>query len=367
MRKQIGAIAVMLVLLALSAGFISQSLAVGETTQTVSVVESVLPTEQFTQIYQQVSPSVVAISVQSVRNGRVGSGTGSGFVIDKEGHIVTNHHVIVGAQKIEVAFVDGTLAWADVVGVDPDSDLAVIRVDVPSEHLAPVTFADSSQLQIGQTVLAIGSPFGQRWTLTTGIVSALDRTIQGLTEFSIGGVIQTDASINPGNSGGPLLDLNGYVIGVNSQILSSSGSNSGVGFAIPSNLTVRVANELISKGRVSYSYLGISGTEVNLSLIESLNLPQDVRGVVVTDIVNGGPASKAGISPARARRLANGSLSLTSADIILAINSQPVATMGQLITYLANYTQPGQTVTLTILRDGKTIDVPVVLAERPSL
>lgn len=365
--KYVSKLIIALIVFTLGALIISQSLAVGEAKQTVSVVESNLPIEQFTEIYQQVSPSVVAINVQSVRNGRIGSGAGSGFVIDKEGHIVTNNHVIAGAQRIEVAFVDGTLAWADIVGVDPDSDLAVIQVDVPAERLYPVTFADSSQLHIGQTVLAIGSPFGQRWTLTTGIISALDRTIQGLTEFSIGGVIQTDASINPGNSGGPLLDLNGYVVGVNSQILSASGSNSGVGFAIPSNLTVRVANELISKGYVEYSYLGISGTEVSLSLIESLGLPNDVRGVVVTDVVRDGPAARAGILPAQARRLSNGLLSLQSADIILAINNQPVTTMGQLITYLANHTKPNQTVTLSILRDGEQFDVSVLLTARPNL
>ena len=194
------------------------------------------------------------------------SASGTGFVIDTDGHIVTNNHVVDGADLIEVNFHDGTILEGTVVGLDPDSDIAVLKVDRPASELQPVTFGDSDSLFIGETTLAIGSPFGQRWTLTTGIVSALGRTIQGLDQYSVGSVIQTDAAINPGNSGGPLLDLDGEVVGMNSQIASQSRSNAGIAFSIPSNLVKRVAQQLIDNGQVNYSYLGISsGPEISLS------------------------------------------------------------------------------------------------------
>ena len=249
---------------------------------TVSQVSSTLtPQDQlFSSLYQTVSPSVVAISVTAQRTDIVSGqrgiveGSGSGFVIDQLGHIVTNAHVVDGATELVVNFFDGTIVRAEVVGVDLDSDLAVIQVNLSPDRLVPVTFGNVDNVIVGQTVLAIGSPFGQRWTLTTGIVSAVNRRISGLTDFSIGSAIQTDAPINPGNSGGPLINLAGQVIGVNSQILSQSGSNSGVGFAIPSDLTVRVANELIETGSVQYSYIGIgigirgiSDGDVNLGMI----------------------------------------------------------------------------------------------------
>jgi S1-C subfamily serine protease len=321
----------------------------------------------FTQIYYDVSPSVVAISVSVVsRNRLVATATGSGFVVDDAGYIVTNDHVVDGASQIEVDFYDGTLAWAQIVGVDPDSDLAVLKVDVPAETLYPVTFGDSDALQIGETVLAIGSPFGQDWTLTSGIISGLDRTIQGLTEFSIGGVIQTDAAINPGNSGGPLLDLQGHVIGVNSQIATTSDSNSGVGFAIPGNLAQRVVQDLITQGTTDYSYIGIAGTDITLSIIDALGIPNNTRGIAVTEVVGGGPADRAGVqSPTGAVRV-NGQAEPTTLDIITAIDGYALKSMDDLISYLARETTPGQTVRLTVLRNGsKWIELDVVLDARP--
>ncbi len=319
----------------------------------------------YTQIYQRVSPSVVAIQVTVTgRNGRViGSSTGSGFVIDTEGHIVTNNHVVDEASFIEVEFYDGTLAEGRVVGLDPDSDLAVIDVNIPTEKLFPIAFGDSNALVVGQPVVAIGSPFGQDWTLTTGIVSGLNRVLEGLTVYSIGGVIQTDAAINPGNSGGPLLNLNGQIIGVNSQIATESGSNSGVGFAIPSNLVQRVARELIQSGSVNYSYIGISGLDVTLSIIRTLNLPDNTRGIVVSQVIAGGPASQGGL---RTSELTNNTNSAANVDVITAINGIAVKGMNELVSYLAGQTIPGQTVTLTILRDGaQLINLPVVLSSRP--
>ncbi|MBZ0307330.1 MAG: trypsin-like peptidase domain-containing protein [Anaerolineae bacterium] len=310
-----------------------------------------------TQIYNQVSPSVVAINVTAQSGRGISSGTGSGFVIDTQGHIITNNHVVSGAEFIEVEFYSGTLAEAEIVGLDPDSDLALLVVnDLSAEPLIPITFGDSDALLVGDNVLAIGSPYGQDWTLTTGIVSGLNRVISGLNQFSIGGVIQTDAAINPGNSGGPLLNMNGQVVGVNSQILSESGSNSGVGFAIPGNLVQRVAQELMTDGTVDYSYIGISGGDVTLALLQSLNLPNTTRGVVVNEVVSGAPAAQAGLQNATNR----------SFDIITAIDGTPVKGMDELISYLARETVPNQNVTLTVLRNGsQTLSVPVTLASRP--
>lgn len=311
------------------------------------------------QIYQTISPSVVAINIAA--NGR--GGGGSGFVIDTQGHIVTNNHVAEGATFIEIEFFDGMLAEAQIVGLDPDSDIAVVKVDVPSNQLRPITFGNSSALTIGEPVLAIGSPYGQDWTLTTGIVSGTNRVIQGQTSFSIGGVIQTDAAINPGNSGGPLLNQQGQVIGVNSQIISGSGSSSGVGFAVPGNLVQRVASELIANNRVQYSYIGISGTDVTLNMLRSLNLTQNVRGVFVSDTVNGGPAAVAGLQAAIGTNN-----TISGYDIITAVNGLPIEGMDDLISYLALNTVPGDTVTLNILRNGtQSFSLPIVLAPRPSV
>lgn len=329
----------------------------------------------FTRIYNDVSPSVVAISVTgtvsnpSVRGqqDRQVSGSGSGFVVDTQGHIVTNYHVVQNASEIEVSFYDGWLAWADVIGIDPGSDLAVIRVrDVPAEHLIPVTFGDSDAIQVGETVVAIGSPFGERWTLTGGIISATNRTIRGLTDYSIGGAIQTDAAINPGNSGGPLINLNGEVIGVNSQILSSTGSNTGIGFAIPGNLVQRVARQLIDAGYVQYSYLGITGTNVTLRLLEAFDMPNDTRGVAVIDVRPGSPVQRAGLLAAGEADPADTRQIPSSIDIITAINGTQLTSMEDLISYLARNTSPGDAVTLSILRNGsETLEMTLTLTPRP--
>jgi S1-C subfamily serine protease len=333
------------------------------------------PTDQlFNDIYQRVSPSVVAINVIARQSGSGASGqnstvvaSGSGFVIDTKGDIVTNNHVVDGATSIEVNFFDGTIVRGQIVGVDPNSDLAVIKVDLPASELHPVTFGDSSSMMVGQAVLAIGSPFGEPWTLTSGIISALNRTIQGLTNFSIGGVIQTDASINPGNSGGPLLDMDGNVIGVNSQILSDSQSSSGVGFAIPSNLVQHVAQQLIDKGSISYSYLGIAGGDVDLSIIEAFKLADNQRGVVVGDVTAGSPAAQAGLKAAGQPTSSSPEAAPSSVDIITAIDGHQLTGIADLITYLANNTQPGQTVTLSVLRNGtQQLTLQATLAARPT-
>lgn len=336
-------------------------------------------------VYETVSPSVVAINVIKTASqeqtqfalpeGRQAPfemppqvGGGSGFVIDSEGHIVTNYHVVEGATRIEVAFYDGTKARAEIVGLDPDSDLAVIDAQLDGYTYQPVQWGDSDALVVGEPVLAIGSPFGQRWTLTSGIISALNRTIEGLSElgFSIGGVIQTDAAINPGNSGGPLLNMRGEVIGVNSQIQTRSGGNDGIGYAIPSDLTQRVAQELITQGFVQYPYLGIRGGDVSLSIIEALNLPNDAEGVVVSEATSGGPAARAGLQSAGDYMEVDGFDVPQRLDIITAINGVEIKGINDLIGYLARETRAGDEVTLTVLRNGtEQIELAVNLMPRP--
>jgi 2-alkenal reductase len=346
-------------------------------TAQVNMIDAVLDSEKaYAQLYNLVGPSVVSINVvatqSSGNNGngfgdQVVQGTGTGFVIDTLGHIVTNNHVVDGATRIEVNFFDGSIYRGEIVGVDPDSDLAVIQVNRAAEELHPVTLGDSSEAFIGEGVIAIGSPFGEPWTLTTGIISALDRQIDSLGQFTIGSVIQTDAAINPGNSGGPLVNMKGEVIGVNSQILSRSGSGSGVGFAIPSNLVKRVSQALIQDGRVSYSYLGISGTDMNLYMIEAMGLPNNASGVVVNQVTANGPAAQAGLRNASNVREVDGAQVPTSVDIITAVNGTPVTNMESLISYLGINTQPGDVVTLTVVRDGsQQVQLPVTLSGRPS-
>jgi S1-C subfamily serine protease len=325
--------------------------AVTRSSATDIVAQSIADNERvFSEIYTRVSPSVVSISVEGEDSQGAFSAGGTGFVIDQQGHIVTNDHVIEGAFEIVVNFLDGTIVRADVVGFDRDSDLAVLQVNLPGNQLHPVVFGDSDSLFIGQTTLAIGSPFGQRWTLTTGIISALERTIQGLEGFRIGGVVQTDAAINPGNSGGPLVNLQGQVIGVNSQIISESRSSAGIGFAIPSNLVQRVVRELIANGRVNYSFMGINGGDVTLAAMEGLSLPNNMRGVLIQDVTSNGPAFFGGLQPG---------------DIITQIDSIQMTGFDSLISYLAANTSPGQAITLTVWRNGQLFSTTVTLGERP--
>lgn len=319
------------------------------------------------QIYQRVSPSVVSITVLRPSTSTLSSDSevgGSGFVIDTQGRIVTNAHVVASATEIVVYFLDGTITRAELIGTDFDSDLAVIQVSLSADRLVPVTFGNVDNLFVGQSVLALGSPFGQDWTLTSGIISALNRTIRGLTNYNIGSVIQTDAPINPGNSGGPLFNMQGEVIGVNSQIVSQTRANSGIGFAAPADLTQRVVQELIEKGRVDYSYLGIYGGDITLTVIEQLGLPNNQRGVFVQDTEPRSPARLAGIRTMTMTGQGTNNARVTSADIVVAINGTPVPNFAEMIGYLAKYTKPGDTVTLTILRDGGLVDLPLTLGSR---
>ena len=340
----------------------------------------------YEDIYLQVNPSVVNIQIsanqpasftqrgQSAQSQPVPVAEGSGFVWDTNGHIVTNNHVIEGADLITVTFANGKTAPAKLVGADPNSDLAVIQVDVPASELTPVKVASSAAVQVGQLTVAIGNPFGLAGTMTTGIVSAISRSIQvgsssnqnsstpPTANFSIPDVIQTDAAINPGNSGGVLLDMNGSLIGVPSQIESASGSNSGVGFAIPSDIVSKVVPQLISKGSYAHAWLGISGTTVTPDLVSLLGLKEGQQGVLVATVVPNGPAANAKLVASTTD--ANGNP--VGGDIITSIDGQTINHFEDLVSYLFNNTQPGQVVTLTILRSGQEQQVKVTLGTQPT-
>ena len=322
-------------------------------------------------IYESTSAGVVAIRVLT----ESGRGLGSGFVIDKEGHIITNFHVIEGVTDLEVDFASGFKTRGTVIGSDTDSDLAVIKVEAPPEELSPLPFGDSSEIQVGQTVVAIGNPFGLSGTMTLGIVSAFGRTLQSLHEtpdgklFTAGDIIQTDAAINPGNSGGPLLNLDGEVIGVNRAIRtynftdSEEPLNSGVGFAIAINLVKRVAPSLISTSAYDYPYLGITSLD-DLSLVqqEALKLPQP-NGAYVIAVTPGSPADKAGLIGGE---VSTDGIGLNAGgDLIIAIDGKTVYQFGDLLSYLLNHKSPGDTITLTVLRNGQEMQLDLVLGSRP--
>ncbi len=332
------------------------------------------------QVYKQVNPSVVSVLVLenapvfSLFGGSPAVQTvlGSGFVWDKEGHIVTNNHVVDGASRISLRFADGRVASAKVIGTDVNSDLAVLKADVPAASLQPVQLADSTQVQVGQLAIAIGNPFGEEGTMTLGIVSAVGRTLpvqSGTADnlnYSIPDVIQTDAPINPGNSGGVLVNSQGQVIGVTAAIESAVQSSAGIGFAIPSLIVQKVVPALIKTGHYDHPYLGISGIDLTPDLATAMDLNADQRGALVVTVTAGGPADKAGLRGSDRQTQINGVSVPIGGDVIVAIDSQAVRQFDDLLSYLARSTEVGQKVTLTILRDGKEMILDVTLAARPS-
>ncbi|MBK8619815.1 MAG: trypsin-like peptidase domain-containing protein [Anaerolineales bacterium] len=318
-------------------------------------------------LYENVNPGTVAIITDQ--------GQGSGFVYDAQGHIVTNFHVIEGATTIEVRFTSGYVTYGTVIGTDLDSDLAIIKVDAPAAELHPLPLGDSDSLKVGQTVIAIGNPFGLNSTMTVGIISALGRTLASAHEapggrpFTAGDIIQTDAAINPGNSGGPLFNINGEVVGVNSAIRTNSvtetgqPANSGIGFAISINIVKRVAPSLIAEGKYDYPYLGIASIDsLSLEMVEALGLSA-YTGAYVTDVVSGGPADVAGI---KAGTTPSGVPSLLAGgDLITAIDGRVIRTFDELLAYLITNKGPGDTVVLTVQRGAETLDINVELGKRP--
>ncbi len=320
------------------------------------------------KLYDQVSPGVVSMQVLT----DTGGGQGSGFVYDKEGHIITNLHVVQDATDMEVDFPSGLKLRGKVIGVDQDSDIAVVKVEATPDQLTPIPLGSGEALKVGQTVIAIGNPFGLAGTMTVGVVSAKGRTLESLREapqggfFSAGAVIQTDAAINPGNSGGPLLNLDGQVVGINRAIIANNttgeSTNSGVGFAINVDIVKRVVPELISNGKYDYPYLGItSQEEISLLASEALNLPQST-GAYVLEVRPGSPADVAGIhagsTPTDLGVNAGG-------DLIVGVDGREVRVFGDLLTYLMTSKSPGDTIVVTVLRDGAQKEVSITLGKRP--
>jgi putative serine protease PepD len=298
------------------------------------------------QIYRQAGPGVVDIVVQSQDQGsglfggggQQSTGEGAGAVYDTKGDILTDEHVVANASSVTVKFQDGRRATAKVLGTDPSTDVAVIKVNVPASELHPIPFANSSDAQVGDPVVAIGSPFSLPETTTAGIVSAVGRSIQAPNGYTITGAIQTDAAINPGNSGGPLLDANGHVLGLNDQIQTNSGSSAGVGFAVPSNTAARIAGDIIGGHAVKHSYVGVE-----------LNQNSTSGGAQINLVTPGSPASSVG---------------LQSGDVVTAINGKSIGSTEQFIETVDNY-PPGQKITLTVNRNGQSKSVPLTLGNRP--
>jgi S1-C subfamily serine protease len=312
------------------------------------------------RVYTAVNRSVVNITTEAEGLGLFGdessTGGGSGFVLDKAGHILTNFHVVQEADSVRVKLFDGSAHDARIIGADLANDVAVLRIQVPAEKLVPVKFGDSSKVMVGQKILALGNPFGLERTLTSGIVSSLDRSFKAKNGRMIKGIIQTDAAINPGNSGGPLLNSRGEVIGMNTAIVSQVGQSAGISFAVPINGVVRILDQLIRNGRVIRADLGISryfATD---------------HGLLIVSLVKGGPAEQAGLQGVRVRveRLGQGfirrSIDTDSADMIVAVEHKRVHSLDDLLTEVETH-RPGQTIRVTVVRDGKPIDIAVQLGQ----
>jgi 2-alkenal reductase len=349
----------------------SKAIQVVQPTSTSSPSLSVNASEEeqlLIDLYKRINPSVVNITVYTNDNGDVlPFASGSGFVYDGQGHIVTNAHVVHGVDQIEVTFPDGSVLAAEPIGEDLNSDLAVVKIDQLPAGVLPLTLGNLDNVVVGQTVAAIGNPFGYGGTLTRGIVSGIGRTIPALTPFSIPQAIQTDAPINPGNSGGPLLNMLGEVIGVNAQIVTDgeNRANSGVAFAIPVSIVKRVIPVLIQSGNYEWPWLGVRGTSVTPTIAEANGLPVS-KGAYLTNIIPDGPAAKAGLRGADDAKTVNGRQSPVGGDVVIAINDQPINSFDDLLIFTAFETSPGQQVTLKILRDGEPIEVKLTLEARPA-
>jgi putative serine protease PepD len=317
------------------------------------------------QIYRRAYRGVVEITVSAGSQAPFGGearAQGSGFVYDRGGHVVTNQHVVDGAESVSVRFWNGQSYDADVVGTDASTDLAVLDVDAPASLLEPIGLGDSGDVQVGDAVVAMGSPFGLEQTVTSGIVSALHRTMTAPNNFSINDSIQTDAAINHGNSGGPLLNAQGRVIGVNAQIESDSGGNDGVGFAIPSNTVRSIVSQLVETGEVEHAYLGVGVQEIPASVAEELDLAE---GVALAEVRPDTPAERAGLRASTGSRLVDGQSYPIGGDVITAVDGEDVTSSEELQSMI-DAKRPGETISITYVRDGDSRTVRVQLASRPS-
>ena len=325
---------------------------------------------QLNIIYATSLPSIVHIKVRQTVQGffqnQERTGEGSGFIWDREGNIVTNYHVVASASIVDVEFADGSQYSASVIGLDPNSDLAIIKVNSNGKILTPLNLGDSTNVKVGNHTIVIGSPFGQEFSMSSGIVSAIKRTVPSQNAmFSIPNVIQTDAAINPGNSGGPLMDIEGNVIGINSQIISRSGGNQGIGFAIPINSVKKIIPTLIKGEKFEYPYIGITGMDLNTNLKKALEIASEIKGVMIVDVVKGSPADLGGLLGYTGTVSDNYNSYPSGGDILTAINTIPIKSMSDLLTLLFSDYSPGDSVTFTILRDSGSLDLDITLISRP--
>jgi S1-C subfamily serine protease len=318
------------------------------------------------QIFERAETGVVRVNIQRSEDVVSTNGVGSGFVFDKNGHIITNAHVVENSDKVVVTFLDGRSYNAEVIGIDPSTDISVIRVDADSSLLKPLLIGDSSNLKVGMQVAAIGNPFGLSGSMTSGIVSALGRLLPQESGFSIPDVIQTDAAINPGNSGGPLLNSRGEVVGINTAIQSATGEFTGVGFAIPSNTIAKIVPKLISDGIYHHPWVGIAGRDINPDLAKVLHLT-DARGFLIVNVVEGSPADKAGLKGSSETREIDGIEYLIGGDVVLSVDGNVVRKIDDILIHLQRYKSVGDEMVLEILRDGRVTNIVVKLDERPGL
>jgi len=332
---------------------------VGETTPTYSNKLSLI------EIFENSEAGVVRVNVQRTQEDLTPTGVGSGFVFDKKGHVITNAHVVEGATKVVVTFLDGRSYNAEIIGVDTFTDIAVIKVNADLALLHPLSLGDSSNLQVGEPIAAIGNPFGLSGSMTSGIVSQLGRLLPSGAGYSIPDVIQTDAAINPGNSGGPLLNMRGEIVGINTAIQSATGEFTGVGFAVPSQTVAKIVPNLIQNGEYKHPWIGISGRDIDPDLAKVLGL-NDAVGFLVVTVVPDSPASRAGLHGSENIEEVDGIQYTIGGDIILSVDGVEVRKISDILIHLQRAKTVGDDLILEILRDGRTSNFTVVLGERPN-
>ena len=338
----------------------------GHTTSTVGEVTPLYSKNlSLIEIFEKSESGVVRVNVQRNETEEQTNGLGSGFVFDKKGHIITNAHVVDEAKKVVVTFLDGRSYNAEIIGTDEFTDLAVIKVNADSTLLQPLSLGDSSNLKVGESIAAIGNPFGLSGSMTSGIVSQLGRLLPSGSGYSIPDVIQTDAAINPGNSGGPLLNMRGEVVGINTAIQSTTGEFTGVGFAIPSQTVVKIIPTLIEKGEYKHPWMGISGRDIDPDLAKVLGL-KDAVGFLIITVVENSPASKAGLIGSEKTIQVEGIDYLIGGDIILSVDEIDVRKIADIMIHLQRAKSVGDEMVLEILRDNRTTDITIILQERPN-
>lgn len=358
----LGGVAFSVILLSVS--FLPLISAQDNTYSSETILDSSEQLLSLTEIFERSEFGVVSIAVTKISDFGNSKNVGSGFVFDKEGHVITNNHVVKNTEKITVTFVDGTSHRAEIVGVDPYADIAVIKVDVNPEKLQPLPIGDSSKLKVGESIAAIGNPFGLSGSMTSGIVSQLERLFPSGLGFSIPDVIQTDAAINPGNSGGPLLDMSGNVVGINTAIYSTDGNFSGVGFSIPSNIVLKIVPILIKDGEFQHPWVGISSANITPDLAKLMDL-EDAKGVMIMTVIKDSPADKAGLLGSSQSATLDDIEYTVGGDVILSVDGKEVRKIDDLLIYLQREKNVGDTLNFEILRDGEIIDVSLILEKRP--